>query len=172
MAIGNFGVGQPQLKPGKNYVESPLSDSGTAILKPGQYIDSHTIRKHAGSYDALGQDGKVTVFRDNNKDLSYDLLENTLQTGFFGINLHRSSPTGTSTYVNKWSAGCQVFSAIGDFEQFMKIVRTAGSKHGNKFTYTLIESSNIPGGIASSSQSSSSDYDNIIKELEAGLNIE
>lgn len=159
-------------QPGKSYVESPLSDSGTAILKPGQYIDSHTIRKHAGSYDALGQDGKVTVFRDDNKDLNYDLLENTLQTGFFGVNLHRSSPTGTSTYINKWSAGCQVFSTIGDFEQFMKIVRTAESKHGNKFTYTLIESSNIPGGIASSPQSSSGDYDNIIKELEAGLNIE
>lgn len=159
-------------QPGESYVTSPLSESGTAILKPGQYINSHTIRKHAGSYDALGQDGKVTVFRDSNEDLNYDLLENTLQSGFFGINIHRSSPTGTSTYINKWSAGCQVFASIDDFEQFMKIVRTARAKHGNKFTYTLIESSSIPGNLAAQQQQQfSGDYDNIINELDANLDV-
>ena len=48
-----------------------------------------------------------------------------------------------STYVENWSEGCQVFKRSKDFDEFMAICRKAREKHGNSFTYTLIESTDI-----------------------------
>ena len=76
--------------------------------------------------------------------MNYDLDPKTIVTGSgFGINIHRSSPTGTSTNVNNWSAGCQVFANINDFNTFMAICTKAKAAHGNNFTYTLIESKDV-----------------------------
>ena len=73
--------------------------------------------------------------------MQYD--ENVIQEGVFGINIHRSSATGTSTFVENWSEGCQVFANVKDFESFMNICKKARDVHGNSFTYTLIESADI-----------------------------
>ncbi|MAH43130.1 hypothetical protein CL614_05425, partial [archaeon] len=61
----------------------------------------------------------------------------------YGINIHRSNPYTESYYVDKWSAGCQVFKKIADFNTFMEICRKAKDIWGNSFTYTLIESKDI-----------------------------
>jgi hypothetical protein len=159
-------------QPGDDYVLEPIADAGTAILKPGQYLNSHAIGLHAGKYEALRQAGKVSVYRDNNRNLNYDMVESTVQTSaYFGINIHRSSPTGTSSQVNNWSAGCQVFANINDFKQFMKIAKAAKSRHGNKFTYTLLNSSDIDTAGGGAAAAAAGDFDNIINELEASINI-
>ena len=49
-----------------------------------------------------------------------------------------------STYVEKWSAGCQVIASNDDWHEFMDICRLARDTWGNSFTYTLIESDDIP----------------------------
>ena len=113
--------------------------SGVARLVEGQYRGSHTIRLHQGKYEALGQSKNVKVYRDANKDLNYD--ENKIQEGVFGINIHKAG--ADSTYVENWSEGCQVFKKSADFEAFMKICRKSKDLHGNSFTYTLIESTDI-----------------------------
>jgi hypothetical protein len=131
-------------QPGKTWMLKPMNPKGTAILKPGQYINSHAIGKHAGQYEALRQVGNLSVYRDGNKDLNYDQLSSKIDTGpNFGVNIHRSSENGESVNVNDWSAGCQVFKRGSDFKTFMKICRQAKALHGNKFTYTLIESKDI-----------------------------
>jgi hypothetical protein len=158
-------------QPGKSYMDTPLRADGTAIMKPGQYINSHSTGLHAGKYEAMRQTGALTVYRDANKDSNYDLDESKVQTGYFGVNIHRSSPSGTSSRVNNWSAGCQVFSNINDFNQFMNIVRAAKAAHGNKFTYTLLLSSDIPGESGSTTTENSGDYTNIITELNDTLNV-
>ena len=129
--------------PGTHWVENVLNKKGVAILKPGQYSKSHKIRKHQGRYEALGQQNPVTVYRDNNKDGNYDLVET--DTGLFGINIHRATKYAgkESTQVNKWSAGCQVIAANDDWVAFMKIMRKARSTWSNNFTYTLLDSKNI-----------------------------
>ena len=134
---------QATTQPGQKPVENPSRPDGVAILKPGQYINSHIIRAHGGSYMALGQNGMVTVYRDNNKDLFYNEKESNTQTGGFGINIHRANPDGKSYYVGGWSAGCQVFADVNDFNEFMRIAYIAQAKHGKNFTYTLILSSDI-----------------------------
>ena len=45
--------------------------------------------------------------------------------------------------IDKWSAGCQVFSKESDFNEFMDVCRKASDVWGNSFTYTLIESKDI-----------------------------
>jgi len=131
--------------PGTHWVEHPMMEIGVAILKPGQYRGSHKIRLHGGKYTALGQKKDVTVYRDNDKDGKYDLNESTTTTGLFGINIHRatSKSSGTSTRVDKWSAGCQVIAKNSNWHQFLGICQTAREIHGNSFSYTLIESKDI-----------------------------
>ena len=131
--------------PGKHWVENVLSEKGVAILKEDQYRGSHKIRLHQGKYEALGQQKPVTVYRDNNKDGTYDLNEDNTQTGLFGINIHRATKWEgkKSTQIDKWSAGCQVIAANDDFRLFMEICNKAKDTWGNSFTYTLINSNDL-----------------------------
>jgi hypothetical protein len=127
--------------PGKKGVMEYHNAAGVARLVEGQYRGSHSIGLHQGKYKALKQAKPVKVYRDPNRDLTYD--ETKIAEGIFGINIHRSSATGTSTYVENWSEGCQVFSTITDFDKFMALCEKASAIHGNSFTYTLIESSDL-----------------------------
>ena len=131
--------------PGKHWVENIMNKHGVAILKPGQYRGSHKIRKHQGRYDALGQQKPVKVYRDNNKDGKYDLSEDNVHEGIYGINIHRATKYAgkKSTQIDRWSAGCQVIASNDDWTEFMKIMRKARAIWGNSFTYTLIESKDI-----------------------------
>jgi hypothetical protein len=132
--------------PGSHYMDAPIVESkGTAILREGQYPKSHKIRKHQGRYEALGQQNPVTVYRDNNRDDIYNLNSENLDTGLFGINIHRATKYAgkKSTQVDKWSAGCQVIASNDDWTKFMKIMRKARDTWSNNFTYTLVNSNDI-----------------------------
>lgn len=125
--------------PGRKGVLEYHNVNGVARLVPGQYRGSHTLGLHQGKYEALKQQKPVKVYRDKNKDLTYD--ENIIQEGVFGINIHKAG--ADSTLVENWSEGCQVFKRAADFESFMSICRKAAAIHGKSFTYTLIESEDI-----------------------------
>jgi len=113
---------------------------GCARLVTGQYRSTWKIDKHQGKYEALCQrNGKVKVYRDEDLDLEYD--ENKITEGIYGINIHKAGQD--STWVENWSAGCQVFKKVKDFDEFMKICKKAVKIHGNSFTYTLLESKDI-----------------------------
>jgi hypothetical protein len=105
-------------------------------LVAGQYRGSHAIGLHQGKYEALKQQKPVKVYRDINKDMTYD--ENTITEGVYGINIHKAGQD--STYVENWSEGCQVFKRERDFNEFMALARQARLIYGNSFTYTLLES--------------------------------
>jgi hypothetical protein len=125
--------------PGTKGVREFHNAAGVARLVEGQYRGSHALGLHQGKYEALKQAKPVKVYRDANKDMTYD--ESKIQEGVFGINIHKAGVD--STYVENWSEGCQVFKKAADFEAFMVIAREAAKIHGPSFTYTLIESSDI-----------------------------
>jgi hypothetical protein len=126
--------------PGKKGVEKFTNKKGVARLVPNQYRGVWMVDKHQGKYDALCQRlGNVTVFRDANKNMIYD--ENVTDAGMFGINIHKAGQD--STWVDDWSHGCQVFKRVKDFDVFMKICKKASKIHGNKFSYTLLESTDV-----------------------------
>lgn len=126
--------------PGKKGVQEFHNSKGVARLIPGQYRGVWKIDKHQGKYEALCQRGaNVSVWRDGNRDMLFE--ETVIDTGMFGINCHKAGQD--STWVENWSEGCQVFKRVKDFDAFMKICKAASKIHGNSFTYTLIESSDI-----------------------------
>jgi hypothetical protein len=123
--------------PGKHYLISELLNAkGCAILAPGQYLGAYQIGKHRGM-DALVQVKDVSVYRDGDKDSVIDYRQGDIQTGLFGINIHRGG--FFSQVVGKHSAGCQVFQRSNDFAAFMNLCKMAAIYWGNSFTYTLLE---------------------------------
>jgi hypothetical protein len=125
--------------PGTKGVKEFHNAQGVARLVPGQYRGSHAIGLHQGKYEALKQAKPVKVYRDANKDMTYDTK--LITEGIYGINIHKAG--ADSTYVENWSEGCQVFKKSADFDEFMALVKKAATLHGNSFTYTLLLSSDI-----------------------------
>ena len=123
--------------PGAYWLKNPENEKGTAILKAGQYINSHIMGMHRDKYMALVQRGLLTVIRDadRNGQLNFKGQEDT---GYFGINIHRANQVGTTKVIDKFSAGCQVFASADDFKTFMDLCDRHSKLYGNSFTYTLI----------------------------------
>ncbi len=132
-------------EPGPHILQRPLKaveDKGTAILVPGQYRSTYKIDWHGNSekgHVALCQrGGKVSVWRDNNRDTTPD-YHGPEDEGWYGINIHKHRGSDARVNTGGSSAGCQVFQSSKDFLEFMETCEDASDKYGNKFTYTLIE---------------------------------
>lgn len=129
--------------PGAHWQQHPENPGGTASLVPDQYRSSWRIDLHQGLYKALKQFKPVRVYRDKDKDLSYDRLPEDITKGIYGINIHRANQMMVSQVVDRWSAGCQVIQDAKDFGNLMYLAHVAAAKYGNSFTYTLLESKDI-----------------------------
>ena len=125
--------------PGTFWLNNPSNPQGTAILATGQYIHAYEIGKHRGLYKALVQRKPVTVIRDYDRNAILDFLNGKKVSGLFGINIHRASSKGTTKFVDKFSAGCQVFENAEAFNGFLEMCERHRKLYGNKFTYTLID---------------------------------
>lgn len=121
--------------PGTHWLKNLLNPKGTALLKPGQYIDSYKLGLHQNKYEAFVQAKPITVYRDGDKD---DIAEETkvTETGYFGINIHRANDKLISKLIDKWSAGCQVLNNPDDFKELLHQAKLSGKK---QFTYTLLK---------------------------------
>jgi len=138
--VWQFYIWSATTDPGKAPMLKGNNGTGTARVVPGQYPGSHMIRLHQGKYQALGQKGNISVYRDANKDLEYNTDKITTASNY-GINIHKAGQD--STWVDGWSEGCQVFKRVKDFDVFMALCKKAATLHTNSFTYTLIESKDI-----------------------------
>lgn len=120
--------------PGTHWLKNLLNPKGTAVLKPGQYLDSWKLGLHQGKYKALVQAKPITVYRDADKD---DLAEEQGKEdkGMFGINIHRANPSAISSIIDKWSAGCQVLNNPKEFDSLLAACEKSGKEF---FTYTLL----------------------------------
>ena len=138
--LWNFHEFSVTTDPGEDALVDPMNPKGAAILVPGQYRGAYEMDLHRGKYLALCQRKPVSVYRDNDKDKRYDLKKKTIDTGLFGINIHKSSDKRKYTkYVNSWSHGCQVFASSKEYYEFLDICEISKDNFGNSFTYTLIE---------------------------------
>lgn len=124
--------------PGTYWLNNPAMEKGTAILAKGQYRDCYAIGPHAGKYEALRQVKPVTVIRDYDRNSILDFDGAKTERGIFGINIHRAEATGKTRFINKYSAGCQVFQDAADFTKFMALCHEHKKRYGNAFTYTLL----------------------------------
>jgi hypothetical protein len=126
--------------PGTYHLQHPSKVEGTAMLVEGQYA-AWKIDMHGGKYEALCQRAaKVKVYRDADRNNQLDRDPSTIEEGWFGINLHRSSLKGESKTVDKWSAGCQVHARLDCFNEMMRLAHQQVDKTGKEvFTYTLLK---------------------------------
>lgn len=129
--------------PGIYWRQHPMHVDGVAILVPGQYRNLWQLGMHKNQYTALVQLSEVPLYRDNNGDASLD-QGGAIYRGFFGIHCHRASQkTQEDDVVNRWSAGCQVIANQREFELFIALCQLSADRYGNRFTYTLIEESDL-----------------------------
>ena len=114
-----------------------MNKKGTALLVPNQYRSTYKLDGHGRTrYEALCQRlANVEVYRDDNKDKILDYDDATKEWGMFGINIHRSHPYHEKDTVDKYSAGCQVFQSIYEYNDFMALCNTSSKLYGNSFTY-------------------------------------
>jgi len=122
--------------PGLYWMLNPMNVSGTACMVPGQYRGAWQIGDHRGK-PALVQVRPIKMYRDRNRNEIYDFDPSTISEGLSGINLHRAG--ASSTRVDKWSAGCQVWAKESEFEEFIELCRKQVNVNGYRtFTYTLL----------------------------------
>ncbi len=125
--------------PGTFWLENPMQPQGTAILAQGQYVNAYQIGLHQGKYEALVQVAPISIMRDYDRTAKLDFLNGKKESGMFGINIHRAMAQGKTKFIDKFSAGCQVFQSADDFNFFMKLCEKHAKLYGNKFTYTLLD---------------------------------
>jgi len=135
----NYHIFPATTDPGTFWLNNPMYPQGTAILAQGQNLDAYSIGRHRGLYEALVQVKPVTVIRDYDRDAFLDFNNGTKQTGNFGINIHRAESSGSTKFINKYSAGCQVFKDVDDFYAFIQLCKYHAKLYGNSFSYTLID---------------------------------
>lgn len=120
--------------PGRPYLLKPMNPKGCAVLKEGQYGNCWTPGLHNG-YKALIQSAPITVYRDANRDTIIDEKPGTEDTGLFQVDIHHAGQNFVAKFIDNFSAGCQVWQNIADFNQMMNYIEAAGQKW---FTYTLL----------------------------------
>ena len=134
--------------PGSYYLRQPMNSGGTAIVVPGQYPGLWELATHKGQ-PAFRQVGDVTVYRDGDRDNELDMDPGTKRTGVFAINGHRAG--AASKLVDRWSAGCQVWSRAADLERALELGRAQLKAHPTwkaTFTYTLFDAADQPAALA------------------------
>lgn len=122
--------------PGEYWLQHLMNPKGAAILVPGQYRGVYKLGPYKGG-EALKQVRNLAVYRDNNMDSDFDIDSDTIEKGLFGLHIHRAGYF--SSFVDNYSAGCQVFQRQLDFDNFIWLCHRALPLWGNSFSYTLIE---------------------------------
>lgn len=135
----NYHIYPATTDPGTFWLNNPMYEGGTAILAQGQYVDSYALGMHKGKYEALVQVKPITVIRDYDRNAVLDFNNGRRQTGIFGVNIHRAESNGTTKFIGKYSAGCQVFQNANDFAEFMTLAHQHEKLYDNRFTYTLVD---------------------------------
>ena len=127
-------------------LKTPMNPKGTAVLKPGQYVNAYTLGFHKGNpeHPALVQTGSVVVYRDNDKDWRPE--QGPEDMGYFGINIHRAASKGTTNYIGKYSFGCQVAQNADDHKVLVQLCRNFKERGISRFTYTLLTEDQLTTG--------------------------
>ena len=120
--------------PGTHWLKNLMNPKGTAVLKPGQYVNCWRIGLHNG-YEALVQCAPITVYRDKNLDDKVDQIAGTEDKGLFQIDIHHAATGVKAWFIDKFSAGCQVWQ---DYQIYLKMLQACKDSSQKYFTYTLL----------------------------------
>lgn len=138
--------------PGTFYQKNLLNPEGCAIVEPGQWVDAYSVGFHKGydgtkinpskgtpypAHRALILTGHIMIKRDKDKDGIPGNSGSVVKGDGTGCNIHGAVRSDVTKTIGPWSAGCQVFAAWREKEEFMDICDKYKTDK-NKFTYTLL----------------------------------
>jgi hypothetical protein len=125
--------------PGRYWLTKPDYKPCAIYYHPQQARGAYRLGLHRGKYEALRQVKPAKFWRDGNKDehLNY---EGEIYNDLIYMNIHKSSSRGHgSTYVDRYSAGCQVWQDSKDHERMVELCYLQIKNTGyESFTYTLL----------------------------------
>lgn len=140
-------------EPGVFYQKTLLNSDGCAVVELGQWIDAYSIGFHKGydgtkinpkteapypAHRALILTGHIMIRRDKDKDGIAGNSGIIVKGDGSGCNIHGAVRSDLTKQVGPWSAGCQVFAAWREKEEFIDICEKYRESIKNKFTYTLV----------------------------------
>ena len=132
--------------PARSFYVGTADDKFNSVI-PNQYRDTYQIGPHKGGYTALVEVKPILISRQEITG-KYDFSKTS--TASPGDNIHRASASGTSATIScnngtkGWSAGCQVFSNVNDFNWMMAAAKQQViNTNRNVFDYTLIKEEEI-----------------------------
>ena len=105
-------------------------------LMEAQYLNVFYIGEHIGA-PAMKTKGKQKAYRDTNLG-DNTITYSTKDEGNFGMLIHKGYVKGSSSAVNNWSEGCQVFRDEAHLNHFFGLANKHKDKYGNSFNYTLM----------------------------------
>lgn len=125
--------------PGRYWLTKSDYKACAVYKHPQQARGAYKLGKHRGLYPALTQVQPVEYWRDGDKnDKANYPINGQVHKSIIGLNIHRSSKYD-SDEVNKYSAGCIVFSKMDEWDSFMDLVNKQIEHLGyHTFTFTLI----------------------------------
>jgi hypothetical protein len=116
--------------------------TGTAIIIPGQYVKAFKfIDSYVGwtKYPYFQQVGPLDYWRDGNKDLQVDRVQEQ-DDKLYGTNWHRMTRPGIADgEVDNWSLGCMGWPET-EMVKILPIIRKSVEMYGDVFSGTLLES--------------------------------
>ena len=130
-------------EPGVYWLQHPMRPEGCAVLALGLHVDCWELGLHRGQYPAFVQRGPMRVLRDADLDAVVDPPPDSGTSEITGINLHRAREGGTSTAVDRWSAGCQVYASSIDLDIALDRGRIYVPIHGPRFDYRLLSEKQV-----------------------------
>ena len=132
--------GEATTDAGRYWLTKPDYKPCAVYLHPQQARGAYEIGLHRGKYEALVQIKPVLFWRDGNKDSHVDYNSSVAYHDRIGLNIHRATAKDSgSMYVERFSAGCQVWKYRSDHERMMILCKRQIEKRGwNRFSYTLI----------------------------------
>jgi hypothetical protein len=142
--------------PGKAYYDNRTVDKAFNSMVPGQYKDTYKIGSHTSKspspYQCLVDIESYKLVRQGAIG-KYDYTKTI--TGQVGDHIHRGAPSGKTPRISNlngkaaYSAGCQVFENVKDFDWMMAAARQQVNKTTRKiFDYTLLNEEDVSGTTA------------------------
>jgi hypothetical protein len=123
------------------YGKKPLNPQGIGIKLPGDTL--YVLENHKmghGTYVLMAEAEPIEVGRYPIGTVKYETYKpvDKFKKQYCGMQIHRSSTGAPSPCIGPWSAGCQVFSDIKEFDDFIARAKKQ-TANSNKFIYALIE---------------------------------
>lgn len=130
---------QATTDPGRYWLVKPDYKPCAIMYHPQQRRGCYQLGLHRGKYKALVQVQNIKFWRDGNKNQVLD-YKGTVYSDRIGLNVHRSSLNRDgASYVDRYSAGCQVIRLPREFARFIELCERQVESLGYRtFSYTLI----------------------------------